>query len=512
MPVDTKHSSYAGLASVWKRNRDMVSGQDAIKAAGETYLPRLGGQSDAEYKAYKLRALCVNFTARTVDGLVGLIFRKDPALVIPAALKKLADDIDLAGSSLAEFAKRLTEEDVITGRGGILVEYPRAEIRERTVEELAAEGLRPYLTYYPAESIIDWRQGRVGNRMVTTMVKLLERTDAPDPADEWARISVQRIRVYELVRDYGPEFGIVALGAAAPEGYEGQAPEPTVSVRVFQKDQIGHPDWALVDGPFPIIMRGKPAAEIPFVFFPEANPGKAPITDLVDVNLAHYRTAADYENGNHWIGVPTPVFTGDFATQPGDGDVTEVRLGSSSGIHLAEGGDAKYLEFQGQGLEGNLGKSLERKEAYMAVLGARLLSSEKRQVEAAETASIHRSGENSVLASLANSISRAITRALGIMAEWAGVTGEISFALNTDYLPTQMDAQTLTALVAAWQGGALSSSELFEALVAGEVIRSEKDETEHEKEIEAESARRAEDAAAKLAATAAALAAKGAAE
>ena len=488
MPVDTHHAEYDANLTAWTRARDLVAGEDAVKAKGETYLPRLPGQSDTEYAAYKLRAAFFNATGRTVDGLVGLVFRKDPTVVLPAALKALAEDVDLAGKTLPEFARRIVSEVVQVGRGGILVEYPKAEVRDRTADEVKAENLRPYMTFYPAEKILDWRTGRVNNRHTVTMVKLEESVDEPDPADEWKRKTATQIRVLELTT-------------------------AGVQVSVWRKTETG---WIAVET-FPLIIRGQVASEIPFVFVGPVDSTsevqKAPIVDLVAVNLSHYRTSADYENGLHWTGVPTPVFIGQFLTRDG-AEVDTIRLGSSEGIHLTEGGDAKYLEFEGSGLEGGLGKALERKEQHMAVLGARILANEKRAVEAAETAAIHRAGENSVLASLAQSVSKALTRALAGMAAWQGVDGEISFKLCTDYLPTPMDSQTLAALVAAWQAGALSQGELFEAFVAGEVIRSDKDPTEHESEIEAEGERRAEDAAEKLAATAkmvAARAARGAA-
>ena len=36
--------------------RDVLAGEDAVKATGEKYLPRLDSQSDGEYGAYKARA------------------------------------------------------------------------------------------------------------------------------------------------------------------------------------------------------------------------------------------------------------------------------------------------------------------------------------------------------------------------------------------------------------------------------------------------------------------------
>lgn len=55
---------------------------------------------------------------------------------------------------------------------------------------------------------------------------------------------------------------------------------------------------------------------------------------------------------------------------------------------------AFYLEFQGQGLS-ELREALRAKESMMATLGARMLAPDKNGVESAQTAGIHRAGENS---------------------------------------------------------------------------------------------------------------------
>jgi hypothetical protein len=131
---------------------------------------------------------------------------------------------------------------------------------------------------------------------------------------------------------------------------------------------------------------------------------------------------------------------------------------------------AFFLEFTGEGL-GALSKRLEEKEAMMAALGARMLAAEKRAAEAAETAAIHRSGENGVLGSLAIGASQAISKALTWCAEWAGVVGEAKVELNTDYLPAGMTSQDITALVQAWQAGAISHLTLLDNLQRGEIAR-----------------------------------------
>ena len=467
MPVTVQHKDFLKYSQAWRKCRDVVEGSDAIKAADKDtrqyYLPKTSGQTKTEYEGYKNRAVFYNATSRTVEGLSGLIFRKEPIVESPASMEEYLEDVDLQGTSLSDFLEKIVDEAIQVGRGGILVEHPStpADV-EITVAEAEAMGIRPYLAYYRAEDIRYWETSRVNNRTMVSMVILHELVAERVPEDEFKTTDVEQYRVLDLT-----------TGAYRQ--------------RVFRKTES---DWVAITETYPM-MGGAPMREIPFVFIgtrdssPEVQ--KPILLDLVDVNISHYQTSADLENGAHWAGTPTPIFLGRFVDSSENGEpVTEIRLGSTSGIQIEEGGDAKFLEFTGAGLEA-LEKRAQRKEELMATLGARIISQEKRQVEAAETASIHRAGENSVLASMANAISRGVSKALAIMARWAGLGEvEVKVELNTDYLPVKMDPQMLTALTAAVQAGKISFSSYFYNLQKGEIVQPEKTWEDEKDEIDSE--------------------------
>jgi hypothetical protein len=70
MPVNTTHPDYDFGLPGWLRARDVLAGEDAVKSAGEKYLPRLDSQSDEEFLAYRKRASFFNATARSAEGFV----------------------------------------------------------------------------------------------------------------------------------------------------------------------------------------------------------------------------------------------------------------------------------------------------------------------------------------------------------------------------------------------------------------------------------------------------------
>jgi hypothetical protein len=188
---------------------------------------------------------------------------------------------------------------------------------------------------------------------------------------------------------------------------------------------------------------------------------------------------ADYEHGLHFTGLPTPIFWGANFDDEG-----KFKLGSSEGMAFNNPqGHAEYLEFTGQGLSA-LRTALEDKQAMMAQLGSKMLTAEKRVVEAAETAAIHRSAENSILSSISYAGSSALTKMLEWLAMWANANGDVSVELNTDFLPTQMNPQMFAELTKAYMTGALSFEEYFANLKDGEIIRSETTEEEERERLQ----------------------------
>lgn len=199
MPVNSKHADYDANAAAWLRARDVLAGEDAVKAAGDRYLPKLDSQSDDEFKAYRSRASFFNAVGRTLDGYSGLIFRRAPFVKIPeapsggarsalaSALGQFVNDCDMLGTSLTGYAKDLVTEIIGLGRAGTLVDW-EGEFENRA-----------YVSLYQAEQIINWRVERVNGRSLPTLVVLSE-IATTTAADGFNNDIVPQIRVLKLVR------------------------------------------------------------------------------------------------------------------------------------------------------------------------------------------------------------------------------------------------------------------------------------------------------------------------
>ena len=161
MGANTTHAEYDRNLVAWSRARDVLAGEDAVKAAGERYLPKLDSQSAEEYGAYKERAAFFGATARTLEEYLDLIFKRVPCVsgVEQAGLKQFVKDCDLWGTEFVRYARHVVSEVLSVGRGGSLV--------------ILGEGSdRPVVSFWRAEDIINWSVERESGRVILGSVVL----------------------------------------------------------------------------------------------------------------------------------------------------------------------------------------------------------------------------------------------------------------------------------------------------------------------------------------------------
>jgi hypothetical protein len=155
-----------------------------------------------------------------------------------------------------------------------------------------------------------------------------------------------------------------------------------------------------------------------------------------------------------------------------------LRIGASAAwVTDTPGASAGFLEYTGQGLT-TFERAMDRDERLMAILGARLLETQKRVGEAAEAIELRQSGENSILGNLALSVSASLTQVLQWAYWWNSTEAlpddvkreQVVLDLNTDFSTKGMSAMELTAVVNAWQSGAMSRDTMLDLFRRGEVL------------------------------------------
>lgn len=450
----------------WKRCRDAYSGTDAVKEAGTDYLPFLGNRSNpddnANYEGYKERALWYNATARTVDALLGMVFRKPAEVTVPESIKPFLKDVTLTGVGLDEFAKLILREVLIVGRCGAMVEMDKAN-EDGTIPV----NPRPWFVERDAEALPNWMVDYVNGAEILVMAAIHENETEEDPNDPFVPKEVEQYRVLVL------QGGVYR-------------------VDIWHKDEKQtdqDKQWFIYETYTPV-MRGKPLDHIPFSFFGPIGCSpmvqKPVILDVADVNYSHYRSSADLEHGRHFTGLPQPWAAG-FPHEEG----MEYRIGSTVAWVTSEP-NAKASFAQVTGGFDSLEKALTEKRDMMASLGARLIEQYMRnERETATAVQMRHGGEAGTIQQICISVNAGIEKLLRWMAEWVGVTDKaeldsISYKLNTDLFENRMDPAEMTSLMALWQSGGISWETLYANLEAAEISIPGRKAEEEKAEIDAE--------------------------
>ncbi|UAG58617.1 putative portal protein [Pseudomonas phage Guyu] len=429
--------------------RDAIAGEPTVKEARTKYLPMPNAsdqskENKARYDAYIARAVFYNVARRTLFGLIGQVFMRDPVVKVPALLNPLVANATGSGINLTQLSKKAVSLNLAYSRAGILVDYPTTEGQGgASVAELEAGKIRPTLYVYAPTEIINWRTIDRGAEEVLSLVVIFETWCVQDDGFEMKnsgqfrvlRLDEEGYYVHEIWREPNPTK---ADGTKIPRGN-------------YQLHEVFKPTDA----------NGNRLDEIPFMFMGsennDVNPDNPNFYDLASLNLAHYRNSADYEESCYVVGQPTPVLTG--LTEEWVNNVLKgtVNFGSRGGIPLPTGADAKLLQAEPNTM---LKEAMDTKERQMVALGAKLVEQKEVQRTATE-AELEAASEGSTLSSATKNVSAAFEWALKWAARWIGAgDAGVKFELNTDFDIARMTPDERRQIIEEWQKGAITFTEM----------------------------------------------------
>lgn len=440
MPVNTSRTDYDAFSDLWSRLRDCFGGRDKVIAAGHRYVPNLPGLDHAMNQAYRARGNFYNAVSRTVFGLVGAIFQKEPVFTVSSQFESYLEDVTLTNVTMEMFSLEASHETMLIGRYGVLVDMAKQAPFPAPVIEV-----RPYFVGYQAEDIINWRTERQGGEEILTLVVLRESVEENDAKDPFILNCVPQFRVCQLLN------GVYAqqLWRKKPNTEEFiPFGEPIVPER-----------------------RGAALTYIPFIFLGSTHVTphlqQPAMIDLANVNLAHWRNSVDHEHGLHLVALPTPWVAG--IKGAGDG---KMKIGPSQVWELDKDGKAGMLEFTGAGLR-SLHEAMEEKKKEMATLGARMLEAQEKMNETATAVLVRHSADYASLKTIAQTVEQGLTMLLQIMCWWMGTETKASDVtsaqaeLNKEFMSVKVDPQTIQVALTALQSGNMSFETFYAILQQG---------------------------------------------
>ena len=430
-------------------------GERAVKKAGERFTPRLEGQKNnsTAYDTYKNMGILFNSLSRTRQGLKGAILRKPIDIVFPESQKPVLDDIMLNGASFEDMTKNTCDLILGYGRNGVLVDIDNEE--------------KPYAAIYGPLSILKYPEIKRNNVQQEILLKEIVKIKEDDKEKE-----IEQRRKLEIDKTGKYLVTVYRKGEGADDEW---LPIPSTS-------ELPNPRMPKY--------KGKKLNFIPFVFFGSSSnvpePSRPPLLDLLNILKGHWRLTVAYQYGLHFAGLPTAWFAG-FNFEDGQ----QIPLGPGVVHHSTDPqASCGFLQTGGQGLA-DMEKGLDRLEKHMAIVGARLLESQRPGVEAEETVRLRSSGDSASLADVSKNIGDGLTDVLIYIGFWLGVPAkECNVSLSKDFLSTRLSSQDVTALLGALQAGAISTDTFIFSLQQGEILPDGRT-IEEEKELIDEDKRKA---------------------
>lgn len=445
-----QHPYYRENICIWEKIIASCIGEDAVKALNP--LPYLNRSDKSEENVernqrYLERAVYFNATGRTLEGLIGLAFATDPTVTL-GPFDYMADNANGNGVSIYHTAQVALAGVLQTGRHGLLVDVVND---------------RPAILSYDARDIINWRTSNQEGRNDLTLLVLRE--IYVDETDPYASLFVEQFREYRMV-----------------DGVAG--------FRLWRRDSKSK-RLTLVNDFSPILRPHSSRRffdHIPFFFCGSKSNSPdidvPPLKSLSDMNYAHFRDSADYQDSVHFCGQVQPWITGLSEEWRDWLETKGVYVGSRRALLLPAGSQYGMAQAQPNSLAK---EAMDDKKEYMVALGARIVEENKTTKTATQAAGDIATG-TSVLSLCSSNVSEAVTAALSECGQFFNAESfkDANFRITHDYVTSKLDAQMITSLVAAWQSGAIAAKDLRTVLRNAGIIEPERTDAQIQEEVDSE--------------------------
>ena len=427
MGLQERSPIYTSNESTWRQNFSVVAGEEFVKDNTTEYLPKLSeAQSQPQYDRLLTLASLFAGSARAVESYMGIMGHRQISVDGPMAENDFFSNVDLKGNTLEAFVSEATREAIITRHNAIYIDTPIPGQEFSNLLEEQRAGIRPFWKHVKALDILDWDYDESIAHRPLNFVKFVERSTRlknENNPDDFTRENVKTYTVLQLT-------------------------DGVYRKRIYEESSMG---LRLILDETPTY-NGRTLDFIPFTFLQATEDvKKSIISDMVAVNLAHYRMTAALNYALTQTATPFLTITGDV-----DED-TDFTLGPDAPLVLASGDQgpapqATWTEIQGTGVNG-MALQITRYEEQMARLGASVLAPQLNQAETAQALSLKKSDEVAALVALQRDINDGLDMAINMTAIILGVgIGNVA-ELSTDFTSETLDPQLLAQMMAGVQSG-----------------------------------------------------------
>lgn len=434
MAISNRHPLYAARFEDWALVRDAYRGEGVVKRKGTLYLPPTSGMradgmepnqpGKQAYDAYVARAVFPDFVSEAVEAALGQMHSRPADIQLPSALEPMRERATVRGESLEHLLRRINEQQLVTGRIGLMLDLPSIPDPANPL---------PYIATYDAERIINWDDSTGDDSTLSrlNLVVLDESALERNAEFDWETVEKYRVLILgdPLLNESVGQNAIYRTGLFRENN------------GTFDPSQLIEPS-----------IRGNKLTELPFVLINSkdivADPDDPPLLGLARLCMAIYRGEADYRQNLFMQGQDTLVIVGD----PNGDDST--RVGAGAVLRVPMGGDAKYIGVTSQGLSEQR-QALENDRALAMQKSGQLLNNRTSEAESGDALRIRVAAQTASLTSIAMTSGAGLQALLRLAAQWVGADPEeVIVKPNLEFAANTMQPKSLVELMTAKTMGA----------------------------------------------------------
>jgi hypothetical protein len=450
MAIDFKHPQWVELSPIWK----MIDDCTRLKNLDD-YIPTLNpGDLSVDNGdrniAYKQRAVFYPVTSQTMNGMNGLMFSKKPKIELPAQLEYMLTNIDGGGISLYQQMKASADDVNRFGRVGLYTSYPKREKPASRADILAGQAVATISRIEP-QYIINWRTKQRGSQVIMELIVIMESVNVVDD-DGYTTKPTEQIR---------------ELFISDANVYTEQ---------LWRKEKTGEKKWQKFEDEYtPKNSAGNTFDTIQFQFSGsennDHNADLPPAQGLSDINIAHFRNSADWEDSVFYSGQSQPWMSGLNQATLDDMKAEGVYVGGRNPIMLPEGG---VFAFASAAPNPVVRQAMIDKIELMVALGALMLQPTGPAKTATQSAG-EQEARHSQLSMIAMNVSEAYTAALESASQFMGASDEVLVELSTDFIAPETSPQELQAIMMGFISGSMPIGEYITYMQKRGFFDNEKD-------------------------------------
>ena len=484
--VADPNAAYESIRPMWDKCRAVCSGERYVKdydsivdtiSFTNLLIPFSPSMTPEQYSFYRAEAELPGIAAQFYKMLIGGLLRKRPVVTLPEGIADEAVDwifnkFGRDDSSLMAFLTECLNEELVTSRAWVFVDYPKIDENvELSPEEKQA--LKPYPVLVKGDTVINWRVREAGYGKAMLDRVIVKGYTEVYKDNEFHPTFNETVWVHELVEN---KYQIRVFVKREPE-----TDVPVINGQKVAKNTNSKANFE-EKPPIVVLMNGEPLPFIPAWPLNGSIEIKEPmLMAVIDKEVALYNKLSRRNHLLYGAATYTPVIATDMLDDEFD---RIVGAGLGSWIRINKGDTATVLDTPTAALA-DMDRAIAASIEELAKLGIRMLTPETAQSGVA--LEIRNAAQTAQLGTLNSAVSSTMRQIIALMLNWKFAldltASDIDFSLSADFNPTPLGADWLRLATEWYQQGLIPRSVWLLLLKQNDILDSDYNDEEGQTEI-----------------------------